>query len=186
MPIKLSREATDLILAILISLVSFAIFLLIPSSWFAGPLGILGYAAGFFLALVSSATILLPGTILPTIAAMGLYYNPVVLGLLCGLGSALGELTGYCLGYYGRATFNINGKIPEFERQKKWLQEFEFVFLFIVACIPNPFFDIAGIASGTLKIPVWRFLIPVFIGKAIKYGLTAYMGLSVWNWAIGA
>jgi membrane protein YqaA with SNARE-associated domain len=182
---KLTKEAIDLILAIIISLVSFVLFLSIPSGWFTGPLGILGYAAGFFLALVSSATILLPGTILPTIAAMGLYYNPIILGLLCGLGSALGELTGYYLGYYGRETFKINGSIPEFERQKNWIKEFEFAFLFLVACIPNPFFDIAGIAAGTLKIPVWRFLIPVFIGKAIKYGLTAYLGISIWNWAIG-
>jgi membrane protein YqaA with SNARE-associated domain len=182
---KLGKEAIDLVLAAFISILSFVIFLAIPIDWFTGPLGILGYPAGFFLAMVSSATILLPGTILPTIAAMGLHYNPLILGLLCGLGSALGELTGYYLGYYGRTAFHINGKVPEFERQKKWLQQFEFVFLLIVACIPNPFFDIAGIAAGTLKIPVWRFFLPVFIGKAIKYGLTAYLGLSIWAWATG-
>ena len=183
---KLTKEAADFILAIAVSIISFAIFIMVPSEWFASSLGTLGYAVAFFLALVSSATIFLPGTILPAIAAMGLHYNPILLGLLCGLGSAIGELTGYYLGFYGRATFNIGGKIPEFERQKKWIQQFEFIFLFIVACIPNPFFDIAGIAAGTLKIPVWRFFIPVFIGKAIKYGLTAYLGLSVWAWATGA
>jgi membrane protein YqaA with SNARE-associated domain len=183
---KMGKEAFDFILAIAVSIISFVIFIMVPGEWFAGPLGILGYAAGFFLALISSATILLPGTILPAIAAMGLQYNPRLLGLLCGFGSAIGELTGYYLGFYGRATFNMDGKLPEFKRQRKWLQEFEFAFLFLVACIPNPFFDIAGIAAGTLKIPVWRFFIPVFIGKAVKYGLTAYLGMSIWIWATGA
>ena len=185
MRIELTKEIIEFIVAAAISILCFAIFIIIPNEWFSGPLGDLGYAAGFLLAMVSSATILLPGTILPAVAAMGLHYNPVFLGLACGLGSAIGELTGYYFGYYGRSAFHINGSIPEFRRQKLWIQEFEFIFLFVVACIPNPFFDIAGIAAGTLKVPVWRFLIPVFMGKAIKYGLTAYLGMSIWAWAIG-
>jgi membrane protein YqaA with SNARE-associated domain len=173
------KEAFDLAAAILVSLACVAISIFIPYD----SLGPLGYIGAFIMALVSSATILIPGTILPLIAVMGTQYNPILLGLSCGIGSALGELTGYYTGYYGRYTLNLKD-LPEFEKQKAWLRGSEFLFLFALAAIPNPLFDIAGLAAGTIKIPVQRFLLPVFIGKALKYGLTAYLGLSAWSWLL--
>jgi membrane protein YqaA with SNARE-associated domain len=175
----LKKEVIDFAAAVSAALIFFFISLIIPYD----ALGPFGYIGAFLMALISSATILLPGTILPIIAVMGAHYSPVILGLACGIGSALGELTGYYAGYYGRSTLNLKS-LPEFEKQKAWLKGSEFLFLFLLAFIPNPIFDIAGIAAGTIKIPVQRFLLPVFIGKALKYGLTAYLGLSAWNWIV--
>jgi len=174
------KEVIEFAAAILVAVLFFFVSLFIPYD----SLGPLGYAGAFLMALISSATILIPGTILPVIAMMGIHYSPVALGLACGLGSALGELTGYYAGYYGRFTLNLKS-LPEFEKQKAWLRDSEFLVLFILAAIPNPLFDIAGLAAGTIKVPVQRFFLPVFFGKALKYGLTAYLGLSVWGWLIG-
>jgi membrane protein YqaA with SNARE-associated domain len=173
------KEAIEFAAAILVA----AAFLLVPFFIPYQSLGPFGYLGAFLMALISSATILVPGTILPIIAMMGIQYSPVALGIVCGLGSALGELTGYYTGYYGRYTLNLKD-MPEFEKQKAWLKDSEFLALFVLAAIPNPLFDIAGLAAGTIKIPVQRFFLPVFAGKVLKYAVTAWLGLSAWGWLV--
>jgi membrane protein DedA with SNARE-associated domain len=42
--------------------------------------------------------------------------------------------------------------------------------------VPNPFFDLAGIAAGSLRYPVWRFLLFCWLGKTIKTTLVAFAG----------
>ena len=48
--------------------------------------------------------------------------------------------------------------------------------ILVLAIIPNPFFDLAGIAAGTLKMPVWQFLLACLVGKTIKMVAFAYAG----------
>jgi membrane protein DedA with SNARE-associated domain len=54
-----------------------------------------------------------------------------------------------------------------------------------MAVIPNPLFDIGGMAAGALRFPVWKFLAAATAGKVIKnigfalagfYGLEAVLG----------
>jgi membrane protein YqaA with SNARE-associated domain len=165
--------------AVLVSAAFFLVSIFVPYD----TLGGFGYIGAFLMALVSSATILIPGTILPVIAAMGVYYSPALLGIACGLGSAIGELTGYYAGLYGRYTLNLKS-LPEFMNQQKWLESSETFALFVLAAIPNPFFDIAGLAAGALKVPFFRFFVPVMLGKMLKYGVTAWLGVTAWGWLI--
>ena len=53
-------------------------------------------------------------------------------------------------------------------RRRGWLV------LFLVSLVPNPIFDIVGIAAGALHYPVWRFLGLVWAGKILKFGGIAY------------
>lgn len=175
----IEREKLEFAAAILLSVAFFLISIYIPYD----ALGGFGYIGAFLMALVSSATILIPGTILPVVAAMGVHYSPALLGIVCGLGSAIGELTGYYAGYYGRYTLNLKS-LPEFMNQQKWLKASESLALFVLAAIPNPLFDIAGLAAGALKLPIYRFFVPVMLGKMLKYGVTAWFGLTAWGWLI--
>jgi membrane protein YqaA with SNARE-associated domain len=53
--------------------------------------------------------------------------------------------------------------------------------LFFGSIIPNPLFDIMGVAAGSVLYPVKRFLLIVFIGKTIKFawiGVSCYWGLN--------
>jgi membrane protein YqaA with SNARE-associated domain len=43
------------------------------------------------------------------------------------------------------------------------------------AIIPNPFFDVLGIAAGSIGYPIKRFLGVVFIAKSIKSTGIAYL-----------
>ena len=40
--------------------------------------------------------------------------------------------------------------------------------ILLLALIPNPFFDLAGIAAGSLKIPISQFFIFCAIGEILK------------------
>lgn len=51
--------------------------------------------------------------------------------------------------------------------------------ILVLAFIPNPLFDLAGISAGTLKMPVLPFLIFCTIGNILKMFLFAYAGESM-------
>ena len=48
--------------------------------------------------------------------------------------------------------------------------------LFILAILPFPVFDVAGILAGALRMPVVKFLAVVIAGKIIKHVLAACLG----------
>lgn len=138
-------------------------------------LGWFGYAGAFFIALISSATVILPAPGWVVIAGMASHLNPILLGVVAGAGSAFGELTGYMVGYGGREIIDKK-RLPEYRRQKKWVKDADVAALFVLAALPNPIFDVAGIAAGALKIPLWRFLLAVGAGKILKFVAVAYLG----------
>jgi hypothetical protein len=56
-------------------------------------------------------------------------------------------------------------------RTKRWLlshsQHLNFFTILILASVPNPLFDLAGIMCGQFGIPFWEFFFATLIGKAI-------------------
>lgn len=135
-----------------------------------------GYPGIFVLNLLSSATIVIPAPGLAVVSVMGSVLNPFLVGLCAGAGDALGELTGYLAGYGGRAVAEDSER---YERVVIWTQKYGLWVIFVLSVIPNPLFDLAGIAAGALKIPVYRFLIVCWIGKTIKTVLFAWGGSTV-------
>jgi uncharacterized membrane protein YdjX (TVP38/TMEM64 family) len=136
----------------------------------------LGYLGIFLISIVANATIIIP---LPGVAvtyAMGTIFNPFFVGIAAGSGAALGELTGYLAGFSGQAVIEKNDK---YYRILEWMtnhRRWTDVAIVALAFIPNPFFDLAGIAAGALKIPLWRFLICAWVGKIMKMMMFAYAG----------
>jgi len=53
------------------------------------------------------------------------------------------------------------------------------VIIFLLAVIPNPVFDIAGMVAGALKLPLWRFMLWSWLGKCIKMLAFAYGGVGL-------
>ncbi len=137
----------------------------------------LGYFGVFLVMLITSATVILPVPGLAVATIAGAFANPLLIGVAGGLGSALGELTGYLAGYGGSEL--IDGKkMKEYEKIKKMLMEKDraFILIFFLALIPNPLFDIAGIAAGAIRYPLWKFLLACALGKIIKVAVFAYLG----------
>jgi len=66
-----------------------------------------------------------------------------------------------------------------YERIMKAMQKYGVWMILLLAIIPNPFFDLAGIAAGVLRIPLWKFFLFCGIGKIIKMLVFSYSGSSL-------
>jgi uncharacterized membrane protein YdjX (TVP38/TMEM64 family) len=132
-----------------------------------------GYAAVFVATLISNATVILPLPGLAITAVMAGILNPWLVGLVGGVAQALGELTGYMAGYSGQTWVDEN---PTYDRLARWMRRRGLLTVAALAAIPNPAFDLAGIAAGALRLPVWKFLLGCIIGGIIKNTTVALAG----------
>jgi len=60
-----------------------------------------------------------------------------------------------------------------------------FLTLFVLSAIPNPLFDLAGVAAGMARYPVLAFLFPCWLGKTLKSLIVALVGSVSLEWLIG-
>ena len=69
-----------------------------------------GYLGVFLSSLIGTATIILPVPSFFIIVFSGTVLNPLAVGIIGGIGAAIGEMTSYFAGYGGRALINKKGK----------------------------------------------------------------------------
>jgi len=145
-------------------------------------LGNYGYVGVFLLSFLTNATIVVPvpSWIIPIVA--GTTLNPFIVGLVVGTGESLGELTGFAAGASGRIV------VQDRERYQ-WLSglanRYVLLMFIVLGFIPNPFFDLAGIMAGALKIPVLSFLAATWLGKTARALLLAYGGYRIFGQWLG-
>jgi membrane protein YqaA with SNARE-associated domain len=132
-----------------------------------------GYPGVFLISLLGNATVILPAPSLAVVFGMGGVLNPLLVGLVAGVGEALGELTGYLAGYGGRAVIE---DWQMYHRLGRWMQRHGSATIFVLSAIPNPIFDLAGIAAGALRFPLAQFLLSCWVGKTIKTIAFAFIG----------
>jgi membrane protein DedA with SNARE-associated domain len=137
-----------------------------------------GYPGIFILSILSNATVLIPAPGLIIVFSMGARINPFWVGIAAGLGATIGELSGYLAGFSGQAIIE-NRQL--YERMVTWMKKNGPLTVVSLAFIPNPIFDLTGIAAGALKMPIWKFLFWAMIGKIIKMLLTAYAGAGLFS-----
>ena len=138
-----------------------------------------GYAGVFVISLLGNATVIFPVPSLAVVFASGSVLNPVLVGLVAGVAEPLGELTGYMAGYGGGA---IAQDRESYQRVKDFVTRRGFLTIFVLSAIPNPLFDLAGIAAGAARFPIAKFLAACWLGKTVKALLVAFLGLLSINW----
>lgn len=148
-----------------------ALILLAPIDYAA--LGDYGYAGVFLVTLITTGAFVLPVPYLAIIFKAGTFLNPVGVAVVAGVAAALGELTGYLLGFGGR---ELLGDSRWHRAVDRWMQRHGFLTIAVFAFIPNPAFDAAGIAAGALRYSVWRFFLACLVGKTAKFVLVAAFG----------
>lgn len=140
----------------------------------------LAYLGAFLVMLLTSAMIFLPLPGIFIIYAMGARLNPLLVGLAAGPGAALGEMTGYMAGYGASAIVDSS---PLYERIAGWVGgRYGLAFITLMAFIPNPAFDMAGMVAGSLRIKWWQFLLAALVGRTIRSILLAYGGALSSDW----
>jgi membrane protein YqaA with SNARE-associated domain len=130
-----------------------------------------GYIGLFLISFIGNATLIIPAPVFVVACAAGVLYGPIGVGLVAGLGSALGELTGYLAGAGGKALLP-QGK--HYEQLHRFMQRHGMLAIFLLGAIPNPIFDVGGLIAGALRMKVWKFVLAAWAGKAIRLGVTAW------------
>ena len=145
----------------------------------------LGYPGVMIVSFIGSAGMVLP---VPGLAAVcgagGLDLNVLGVGLLAGIGTTVGELTGYAIGYGGRP---IVERHAFYATLKSWMERRGALIIFIASTVPNPLFDLVGIAAGGTRYSVGRFLLVVAAGSIIKNTTVAWacsLGVELLPWQL--
>jgi membrane protein YqaA with SNARE-associated domain len=163
------------VLILIVSIGLSIIVLLIPLE--PKQLAAYGYVGVFIITLFGAATLFIPGPTMIVTFVIGSLLNPILVSLVAGLGSAIGESTGYAAGYASRSL------LPPQERRNTWYQRIfhwmsshPFLTIFLLDAIPNMLGDIAGIIAGRIKYSFSKFLFASFLGKTIRFSISAYVG----------
>lgn len=136
-------------------------------------LGDLGYPGIFLVSLAFNASILLPMPIFPVLFVLGAVFNPALLAVAAAAGGALGEMSGYIAGFSGQG---IARRSRMYVRAEGWMRRWGILTIFVFTVVPFTPFDLAGLAAGALRFPVWKFLLVCFIGKILLYSAVAFAG----------
>ncbi len=140
-----------------------------------------GYLGVALTALLASGSMVLPVPALATVCAASTFLVPLYVGLVAGGAETVGELTGYFLGYSGRGVVG-EGRVSQ--RLGAWMRRRGWLLLFLLALIPNPVFDLAGVTAGAMKYPLERFLAVVLAGKILKFVCFAYACAFSADWLV--
>lgn len=138
-----------------------------------------GYPGIFLIALMANATVILPAPGVAVVFAMGSVFNPLGVALAAGAGGTIGELTGYLAGFSGQAVVE---NTTMYNRILPWVKKYGAWVILVLSAIPNPFFDIAGVAAGIAKIPIWQFMLACWVGQTIKMAMFAFAGAYSIEW----
>jgi membrane protein YqaA with SNARE-associated domain len=136
-------------------------------------LAVYGYPGIFLISFLAYATVLLPAPGVAVVFAMGAIFPPIGVALAAGSGAALGETTGYLAGFSGQGVVE---RADIYEKLTIWMQRNGPLTVFLLAAIPNPFFDMAGLVAGVLKMPYLKFLLFCWLGQMVKMLFFAYAG----------
>jgi uncharacterized membrane protein YdjX (TVP38/TMEM64 family) len=140
-----------------------------------------GYPGLFVLSILANATVILPAPGLAITFAAGGVFSPFWVGVVTGTGAALGELTGYLAGFSGQAVIE-NRQL--YDRLTGWMKRYGAATVLVLAAIPNPFFDLAGMSAGALKMPLPKFLFWCALGKIVKMLAVAFAGAYSIEWLL--
>jgi len=140
-----------------------------------------GYLGIFLTSLIGNASIALPIPSLFFTFVGGGTFNWVIVGLVSGIGEALGESTGYLAGFGGSA-FIENQSL--YKRMQHWMEKHGMLTIFVLSVVPNPVIDLAGIAAGASRFGYLRFLFACWAGKTIKTLIFAFAGAYSVTWLL--
>ncbi len=129
-------------------------------------LGNYGYLGAFLISLISSLTIILPVPGFLLLISLVATFNPVLIALAASTGGIIGELSGYAAGRSGRSMLQAN---KAYLRAESWMRKWGIWAIILFAFIPLVPFDVAGLASGALRFPLWKFMIAGWLGKSAKF-----------------
>lgn len=144
--------------------------------------GPIGYVVLFGLVLILSASLFLPLPVFAVVVAAASVLDPFWVGLVAGVASAIGELSGYFIGVGSERILDKKDKEgKKYEKAVILFKKYGFWGIVAAAVFPLTPIDFVGIIAGALRYGWKKFLVAVIIGKIPRYMLVAYLGHSLLN-----
>jgi membrane protein DedA with SNARE-associated domain len=133
-----------------------------------------GYGGVFVISLIGSLVPFLPLPYLFVVVLLSNSLDPMLLGLVSGIGGAIGKLTSYAL---GRAGYRLLGEArkKQMDSLRELLGRYGDLAVFAFALTPLPD-DVYYIPAGMIKMPLWRFMLANTAGKVLLAIFVAYTG----------
>jgi len=133
-----------------------------------------GYLGVFIISFIGSVSVVFPIPTTIVIFFLGGVLDPFFVAVSGGLGAALGEFSGYTLGYYGRKIVNEQRK-RKMDYIVKLFDKYGPATIFLFALTPLPD-DLLFIPLGVMRYPFWKAFIPALLGKTLMTFILAYSG----------
>lgn len=139
-----------------------------------------GYLGAFLASLITTTSIIfpIPGFVIIAAIAASTANWPLV-ALASALGNGIGECTSYIAGYGGSAIVNPQ-RYRLYQRAEGWMKRHGSLTVFIFALTPLPF-DVAGIAAGALRFPLWKVILAVIAGRLPLTMAGCYLAHRGWS-----
>lgn len=135
-----------------------------------------GYLGVFVISIFAGATVLVPIPGILVVFTMGSILHPAVVGVISGLGEAVGSIGIYLSGYSGqRAVQGLNSH-GLFAKFSDWIRRRGSVAVFLMSAILNPLFYPFTAIAGMLRFGLVRFFFLCWGGKSVKNMIIAYAG----------
>lgn len=135
-----------------------------------------GYFGIFLISLIGAMSIFFPIPYTVVIFTLGgvSSLDPILIALVAGLGSAIGEFSGYLLGLGGRKAIGEKYK-KKMTVLARIFNRYGSVVIFIFALTPLPD-DLLFIPLGVMRYSILRAFIPALIGKITMNFIVVYSG----------
>jgi len=133
-----------------------------------------GYLGVFIISFIGSVSVVFPIPYTIVIYLLGAVLDPFFVAVSGGLGSALGEFSGYAVGYYGRTVVSEERR-RKMDYMVKVFDRYGPAAIFFFALTPLPD-DLLFIPLGVMRYPFWKAFIPALLGKTLMTFILAYSG----------
>jgi len=133
-----------------------------------------GYFGIFLISLIGALSVFFPIPYTVVIFTLGATFEPVWIAVVAGVGSTVGEFSGYLLGFGGRKVIGEKYK-KKMEFLMNLFDKFGPIVIFLFALTPLPD-DLLFIPLGVIRYSLIRAFIPALIGKICMNFIIAYSG----------
>ncbi len=136
-----------------------------------------GIPALFILAFAESSFFPVPPDVLLIALAISIPTRAFKFAAICSIGSVLGGIVGYGIGFYGyeavgKPIVDFYHGQPIMDKVKVLYDEYGFVGILIAAITPIPY-KVFTIASGVFTFDFWSFVLASIVGRSTRFFIVA-------------
>jgi len=134
-----------------------------------------GYIGVFIISFLADVTVFVPVPSLFIVFTLGGVLNPILVGLIAGVGETIGSMVVYVTGLSSAKAFHALDHLV-MDRFRTWIKTRGALSVFVMASILNPLFYPFTAIAGMMHFGWWRFFLLCLAGKSLKNVLLAVAG----------